>query len=492
MSLPTRAPITVLRDTVGFSFVALVVALIFGVPAAWLVERTDFKAKTLLFTLMAIGPADSRLCRGHGMAVPAAPAHRPLNQLLVHTLHILDTPLNISSIIGMGWVQGLNLAPLAFIMTAAVFRSMDPSLEEAAQIHGASYFGTLRQVTARLAWPGILAASIYIFMTGFAAFDVPAIIGWGNRIFTFSTYLYLLINPQDTLPEYGLAAALSTLAMVIAAAMSWWYGRMNSRSQRYAVVTGKAYRPRLMKLGRGSWLAWTFVGFYFLLSKLMPLMLLVWSSLLPFFQLPSARAFKIVSLAHYYTLPWELVGQAAWNTSVLAVLTPTVTLIISLAFSWVVLRSQFRWRNAFDFIAFLPHAVPSVIFGVGALLLTLFVLQRALPIYGTIWILLVVFTISRISYGTRMTNSGMIQIHQELEESAQMSGATRWTAFRAVTLPLLAPTLFYAWLWIALLVFRELTLAVLLSTSGQHHFPGRGLEPVARWADSARRLRLRP
>jgi iron(III) transport system permease protein len=462
---------TVLRDTVGFSFVALAVALLFGVPAAWLVERTDFGAKTLLFTLMAIGLLIPGFAAAMGWLFLLHPRIGLLNQFLVNVLHLIDTPLNISTVIGMGWVQGLNLAPLAFIMTAAVFRSMDPSLEEAAQIHGASYLGTLRQVTARLAWPGILAASIYIFMTGFAAFDVPAIIGWGNRIFTFSTYLYLLINPEDTLPQYGLAAALSTIAMALAAVMSWWYGRMNSRSQRYAVVTGKAYRPRVLKLGKGVYLAWLFIGLYFILSKIMPLLLLIWSSLLPFFQLPSSRAFATISLAHYAALPWELVSQAALNTSILAVLTPTVTLIISLAFSWVVLRSRIPWRNAFDFIAFLPHAVPNVIFGVGALLLTLYVLQRALPIYGTIWILLVVFTISRISYGTRMTNSGMIQIHKELEESAQMSGASRWAAFRSISLPLLAPTLFYAWLWIALLVFRELTLAVLLSTSENITFP---------------------
>src|SRR5439155_14992183 len=147
------------------------------------------------------------------------------------------------------------------------------------------------------------------------------------------------------------------------------------------------------------------------------------------------------------------------------------TLAISLAFSWIVLRSKIPGRAVFDFIAFLPHAVPSIVFGVGALLLTLFVLQRAVPIYGTIWILLVVFTIARISYGTRMTNSGLIQIHTELEESAQMSGATTWDAFRRVTLPLLAPTLLYAWLWIALLTFRELTLAVILSTADNITFP---------------------
>jgi len=105
------------------------------------------------------------------------------------------------------------------------------------------------------------------------------------------------------------------------------------------------------------------------------------------------------------------------------------------------------------------------------LLLTLFVLQRALPIYGTIWILLIVFVIARVSYGTRMTNSGLIQIHPELEESAEMSGATAWQGFRRISMPLLAPTLLYAWLWIALLVFRELTLAVILSSADNVTFP---------------------
>ncbi len=462
---------TVLVDTVAFALVSLAIALAFGIPAVWLAERTDFRAKTLLFTLMAIGLLIPGFAAAMGWLFLLHPRIGLVNQLLISTFGLSGPPLSITTILGMGWVQGLNLAPLAFIMTAAVFRSMDPSLEEAAEVHGASTWRVLRRITVRLAWPGVLAASIYIFMTAFAAFDVPAIIGWGNRIFTFTTYLYLLLNPQDVLPKYGLAAALSTVAMAIAAAASWWYGLMQQRSRRFAVVTGRAYRPKIIRLGRRVYGAWLFIGTYLVLSKLMPIMLLVWASLLPFFQLPSQRAFAIASLSHYTSLPWELVFRAVGNTAILAVLVPTVTLAISLAFSWIVLRSRIRGRGAFDFIAFLPHAVPSIVFGVGALLLTLYVLQRALPLYGTIWILVIVFVIARISYGTRMTNSGLIQIHAELEESAQMSGATTWQGFRRISVPLLAPTLLYAWLWIALLVFRELTLAVILSTADNLTFP---------------------
>jgi iron(III) transport system permease protein len=461
---------TVLIDTFAFAFVSLAVALGIGIPTAWIAERTDFRAKTLLFTLMAVGLLIPGFAVAMGWLFLLHPRIGLLNQL-VQIVFGMPSPFSITTILGMGWVQGLNLAPLAFIMTAAVFRSMDPAMEEAAEVHGAAPLRVLSAITVRLAWPGIMAASIYVFMTAFAAFDVPAIIGWGNRIFTFSTYLYLLLNPQDVLPRYGLAAALSTIALLIAAAASWWYGAMQQRSRQFAVVTGKAYRPTLKPLGRHAIGAWCFIGTYLLLSKIMPLVLLAYASGLPFFQLPSAMAFSTMSLTHYATLPWDLVLRAVSNTLVLAVLVPTVTLALSLAFSWIVLRSRIPGRGGFDFIAFLPHAVPSIIFGVGALLLTLFVLQRALPLYGTIWILLIVFVIARISYGTRMTNSGLIQIHAELEESALVSGATTWDAFRRVTIPLLAPTLLYAWLWIALLTFRELTLAVILSTADNLTFP---------------------
>jgi len=462
---------TVLRDTIAFSLVSLAVALFFGLPAAWLVERSDLRGKTVLFTLMAIGLLIPGFAAAMGWLFLLHPRIGLANQLLIGAFHLSSAPLNIMSIAGMGWVQGLNLAPLAFIMTAAVFRSMEPSLEEAARIHGGGFWTVLRRVTLPLAWPGVLAASIYIFMTGFAAFDVPAIIGWGNRLFTFSTYLYLLLNPQDVLPRYGLAAALSTIVMAIAALASWWYAQMQGRSQRFAVVTGRAYRPRLTRLGSRQLPAWCFLGTFFTLSKILPIALLIWASLLPYFQLPSRQALAVASLAHYFTLPWDLALGAMWNTVLLAVFVPTVTIAVSIAFSWIVLRSRIPWRNAFDFIAFLPHAVPSIIFGVGALLITLYVVQGALPIYGTIWLLLIVFSIARLSYGTRMTNSGLVQIHGELEESALTSGASRWTAFRRIVLPLLAPTLLYAWLWIALLVFRELTLAVILSTSDNITLP---------------------
>ena len=460
-----------LLNTVGFSAISLAVALSFGLPIAWLVERTDLRGKSVPFTLMAVGLLVPGFAAAMGWLFMLHPRIGLLNQLLMHLFDLPAAPLNIIGIPGVGFVQGLNLAPLAFIMTAAVFRAMDPSLEEAALIHGGGAWTVLRRVTLPLAWPGVFAASLYIFMIGFTAFDVPAIIGWGDRLFTFSTYLYLLLNPQDVLPRYGLAAALGTVAMAIAALASWLYARMQVRSQRFAVVTGRAYRPRLIRLGRCQFLAWLFLGVYFALSILLPVALLLWASLLPYFQLPSRVALLAVSFAQYFSLPWGLAFDALKNTLLLAILVPSLTLVVSLAFSWIVLRSRIPLRAGFDFVAFLPHAVPSIVFAVGALLITLYGLQGTIPLYGTIWLLLAVFSIARLSYGTRMTNSGLIQLHHELEESALLSGASRLYAFRRIVIPLLAPTLLYAWLWISLLVFRELTLAVILSTANNITLP---------------------
>jgi len=460
-----------LVNTIGFSSVSLVVALLFGLPIAWLVERTDLRAKSLPFTLMAVGLLIPGFAASMGWLFMLHPRIGVLNRLMMQTLDLAAAPFNIISIAGMGFVQGLNLAPLAFIMTAAVFRAMDPSLEEAALIHGGGAWTVLRRVTLPLAWPGVLAASIYIFMIGFTAFDVPAIIGWGDRLFTFSTYLYLLLNPQDVLPRYGLAAALGTVAMAVAALASWLYARMQVQSQRFAVITGRAYRPRLIRLGGRQFVAWLFLGAYFALSMILPVALLLWASLLPYFQLPSRAALQTASFTQYLNLPWGLALEALKKTVLLAILVPSLTLAVSLAFSWIVLRSRVPWRNGFDFVAFLPHAVPSIVFAVGALLITLYGVQGAVPLYGTVWLLLAVFSIARLSYGTRMTNSGLVQLHQELEESALLSGASRFCAFRRIVIPLLAPTLLYAWLWIALLVFRELTLAVILTTSSNITLP---------------------
>jgi iron(III) transport system permease protein len=454
----------VILNTLMFSGITLVVSLTLAMPMAWLVERTDLPGKSVIFTLFTIALLIPGFSVALGWLFLLHPKIGLINQTLMALFGLAEAPFNIATIFGMGMVEGLSLTPVAFIMTSIVFRSMDPSMEEASAMGGANLVQTMRRVTLPLAWPGILAAGIYVFAIGFAAFDIPAIIGLSQRIYTFSTYVYSEISPADGLPEYGGVAGLSVIMVIFAAALTWWYSTVQRQSSRYAVVTGKAYRPSLVKLGRYKVAALCLFIVFFSLSQLVPVSTLLWGAGLPYLQPVSAAAIAQLSFANYMNLPEGLVLSGLGNTGILMVMVPTITVTLSLAISWVVLRSRVPGRSIFDFFAFLPHTIPSIVFSVAAWLLALFVLSDIVPIYGTIWILVLVYSVARLSYGTRMTNSGLIQVHRELEESARMSGAGTAGVMRRVLIPLLTPAMMYAWIWIALLSYRELTLPVVLST----------------------------
>jgi iron(III) transport system permease protein len=389
-----------------------------------------------------------------------------VNRIFVDSLGLAQGPFNIASIIGMGWVEGLGLSSIAFIMIVATYRTMDPSLEEAGRIHGLNIVKTLRYITLPLTFPGILAAAIYIFTIGLSAFEVPAIIGMSNKIFTFSTFIFYKMQPLEELPNYGVAGAVSSLLVVLALLLSWWYFRVLRFSSRYAVVTGRAYRPKLVELGaRGRLYAWIFLGLFFLVAKLLPFFLLAWAALLSYFQPPSWAALSQVSLRNFYGLPWDLLWAGARNTLLLMLAVPSLTLVLCLAISWVILRSDLKWRIVFDALAFLPHAVPSIILAIAAVFVALFLLRGILPLYGTLSILVLVYTISRISFATRIINNSLAQIHPELEEAAFAGGLRVLQVMRKILLPLLKPALVYAWLWMALLCYRELTMASVLVTN---------------------------
>jgi iron(III) transport system permease protein len=455
-----------LLNTLGFASTTVVISLFFAIPIAWLVERTDLPGKEWVFTLMAVGALVPTFFTAMGWVFLLHPRIGVVNRIFVDAFGLAQSPFNIASIIGMGWVEGLGLSSLAFIMIVATYRSMDPSLEEVGRVHGLKLVQTLRHITLPLTFPGILAASIYIFTIGLSAFEVPAIIGMSNKIFTFSTFIFYKMQPLEELPNYGVAGAVSSLLVVLALLLSWWYFKVLRFSSRYAVVTGRAYRPKLVELGRqGRLCAWIFLGFFFLVAKLMPFLLLSWAALLSYFQPPSMTALRQVSLRNFYGLPWNLMFAGALNTLLLMLAVPTLTLILCLAISWVILRSELKWRVVFDALAFLPHAVPAIILAIAAVFVALFVLRDFLPLYGTLSILILVYTISRISFATRIINNSLAQIHPELEEAAFAGGLRVLQVMRKILLPLLKPALVYAWLWMALLCYRELTMASVLVTN---------------------------
>lgn len=449
-------------NTAIFAAWAVFWALLFGVTIAWLVERTDLGGRTVIYTLMTVSILIPGFFTAMGWTFLAHPRIGLLNEWARDIFGIDRHIFNVTSLAGMGWVQGLSLTSIVFVLTASSLRTMDASLEESAAMSGAGFLSTMRRITIPLVKPGLLGAAIFALTIAIATFDIPLLIGASNRVIVFSTFLYARTQPADGgIPEYGLAAAFSVLMIVVGLLLSWTYGRTIRQARNYQIVTGKNYKPRLVELGRWKWPARGLILLFMMLKIGLPLVSTVWASLIPFLQLPSRESWSRVSLDHYRDLDIPMLSTSLKNTALLMLLAPTFAVLVALCFSWVVIRTRMRARVALDYVAFLTQAVPTIVFAFAAFIFTVRT-TKPIDLYGSMSVIVVMVVINNLAFATRMTNSSFIQISEEIEEAATMSGASTFTVLRKITIPLIRPALFMAWLWTAMIAFRELTVPTIL------------------------------
>ena len=389
-------------NTFWFTLVVVVTSLALAVPIAFLVERTDLPGRGWVVPLLTMTLAVPAFFPAMGWQFLLHPRIGVVNQWLMRLLSLDAAPFNIGAVPGMGFVQGLNFVGLAFIMIAPAFRNMDPSLEESAQVHGARFLDRLWCVTLPLMWPSILAAGLYVMALGMTTFDVPAFLGMSNRTYTLSTFLYVRAQPLDAPPDYGIVGAISVFMMALALFISWGYLRTIRHGERYQVISGKAYRPRLIELRRWWIAGWLFIGLVMTLNLLLPLLMLVWASLIPFLMAPSWPAFQRVTLSNFESIPWDTFWFAFGNSAVLTLAVPTLAMVVGVALSWNIIKSKSRLSGLFDVVSFLPHVIPNMIFAVGALFIALFWLPTYAPFYGTIFIIILVNVVARIPFATRI------------------------------------------------------------------------------------------
>jgi iron(III) transport system permease protein len=454
----------VLVSTLIFSGVTIAVSVPLGFVFAWLIERTDMPHKALAMSLLSIGILFPTFLKAMGWVFLLHPRIGVINIFLMQLFGLQNSPLNIATLPGIGFVQGLTLAPLAYVMISTALRSMNPALVEASSVHGVSKLMTLLRIELPLVWPALFSTVIWMLTIAIAAFDVPAVIGMANNIFTFSTAIYFMINPVEGLPRYGLTGAYGTIMVCFSLVLMIPYFAALRQSHRYQIISGKSYQARPISLGRWRFLGWGVLGLYLVLAFGLPLLAIFWVSLLPYVQIPSRQALAVVSLDRYTAFAFDsAILHAGWNTLLLMVVVPTLILVISSAISWIVTRSKIPGRFVLDAIAFLPHPVPNLLFALAVAYVALLV-SDVVPVYGTLYVLIAVYVICWISFGTRVLNNSMIQVHRELEEAAQVGGVPTAKILWKVILPLIRPGLVYVWIWTSLSAYRELTMAVLLAS----------------------------
>jgi iron(III) transport system permease protein len=453
----------VLLNTVLFATGAVAVTVLFAVPLVWLLMRTDLPYKKTIYVLLTVGILIPVFLRTIAWILLLSPRIGLVNQWAAQIFGLKHPLVSLYNIPGMAFIQGVSFVPSAFFMLAAAYRTMDPALEEAAYTAGVSKLQTFLRINIPITLPAIAGVMVYLFMTALAVFEVPAIIGLPARILVLSSLIYSSAIPPTGLPEYGLAGAYGSVMLLVGLVLAYYYVRLVRQGKKYTVITGRGYRPREIALGRWKWPALAFVSFYLSMEVFIPFLMLLWTSFLPHLQLPSVAALSSVTLKNYLTIPDYAGARPFINTAILMVAVPTCAMFLSVLVSWVVIRTQVSFRGILDTAAFLPHAFPSILLAVGLGYLGL-AYSGIFPFYGTIMIIIIAHTIAWIAYGTRTTNSVMIQVDRELEEAGKVAGISTPTVLTRIVLPLVAAGVFNSGIWISMLSYREVTMALTLGS----------------------------
>jgi len=458
--------------TIAFALGSTAVALVLGIALAWLIERTDLPLRGTIRALVVLPMATPPILLAIGWAMLLSPRTGFFNLLLRDLFGLSQSPFNVFSLGGMIFVEGLSLVPTTFLFLSPAFRNMDPSLEEAAVTSGAGLVMMLRRVLLPLLWPSILAAGAFLLIVCLVVFDIPGTLGMPARIFVLSTQIYYLAVDSPTgVPLYGQVSALAAFFLAALAALGWAYHRLTRQAQRFRTITGKGFRPRLLPLGRWRWAAFAGVSLYFLLAVVAPLAILAWTSLMPYQTRVTWAALDLVTLDnHLDFFANRRVLEAAGHSLAIAVVSATVVALLSVALAWLVVRARIPGARLLDGLAFAPVAMPGVMLGV-ALVYVYLTLDFGFAVYGTIWIIAIAYVTHYLSFGTRLANGVMVQLHPELEEAGAASGASTLLVLRRITVPLIWPAVVAIWIWVVAHALRELSTALMLQGRGNVVIP---------------------
>ena len=445
-------------NSIYYALGTCAVTFVIGTFLAWVSERTNTPFKKL-FVVMALIPfIIPGILSTIAWILLLSPKIGLINLVLKGALGLESAPFNVYSMWGMIWAESIHLYPLVFLLMSAAFRNMDTSLEEAALTAGSSTLSTFGRITLPLMRPAMFSVMLIVFIRGIEAFEVPALIGVPAKISVFTTKIFLAIHQFPS--DFGLAGAYAVTLLAISAVGVLIYGKITRREERYATVTGKGYRPRVIDLGVWKYLTCAIAFVIFFLAVVMPVFVLLWSSFIPFYGVPSWELAGKMTLANYhYILNYPLAATAFKNSFYLSVGSATLVMLLTSVIAWVTVKTKLPGRAFLDTMAFIPIAMPGIVLGVSLIWVYL---TLPIPIYGTIWVLLLAYITKYIPYGIRAASASMIQINKELEEASLTAGGTWFQTFRKVILPLLMPGFTAGWIYISIIALRELSTSILL------------------------------
>jgi iron(III) transport system permease protein len=436
-------------------------AVFIGLFFSWIVVRTNTPFRGFIAGASMIPLFVPPLVAGVAWSILGSPKTGLLN--IVLKWMGIDFRFDFYSMTGLILVFGFYYAPYVYMFTASALRNMDPSLEEAAEVSGASAFTTLFTVTFPLIAPAILAGTLLSFVVMLGIYGVPAALGAPANISVLTTYIFKLTAWSP--PLYNTAAAVAILLMMVTAILVWAQQKILT-GKSFATVAGKAFRPRSLNLGPWRWFTFGLALVYLFIVVILPTIALTIAAFRRFLFFKDFDAVfdsKAYGLMHFNAVfENPLTMLSIWNTLKVGVITAVLGGILAFAIGYTVTRTNVRGRRAIDLVSTIPIAIPGLVIGVAYLWAWI-----GLPggLYGTIWILALAFVARFIPDTVKSLSTSFMQIHKELEEAAWISGRGMLSTIATIVLPLARPGVVASMTLIFVLAVRELGSSLFLYTS---------------------------
>lgn len=446
-----------LKNTIISGSLAMVFGVLIAFPLAWLVGRTNLYGRKFFRTLFVMTYMVPPYVGAMAWLQLLNPNAGTLNIFLKNIFGLSKAPFNIYTIGGLVWVLTTFYYPYAFITISRAMEKMDPSLEEAARISGASPLKTLFTITLPMMWPSIVAAALLVFVAASSCYGIPSIIGAPGKIYTVTTRIidYVYIGSQQGLTD---ATVLAVFLMVLSLAVLY-VSTVPLGKKQFITVSGKSTRPNIVDLRKWRIPITVIVSLFAVLIVAIPFITVFTTSF-------TINMGKPLSLSNFTTKYWhtiltrESILGSAKNSLLSAVLAATFGMIVSCTMAYLLKRTTVKGREIPDFLITVGSGTPSVVIAL-SLIMTMsgkFVIN----IYNTLAIMIIAYMIKYMLMGMRTVVSAYSQISPSLEEAAQISGAKWLRRFKDVVIPLILPSIVAGWFLIFMPSFYELTMSTLL------------------------------
>lgn len=451
----------ILVNTVFFTIGSALVSTILALFLAYLNTRTNIPFKFLFRIISIIPMMIPHILFAVSWSLLLNPSNGMLNLLLKEIFGLAESPFNIYTLPGMMLVEGLLDMPIAYLIIAPAMSAFDVSLEESSKVCGASNLRTLFRVTLPILRPAILAAITLGCVRSLASFAVPAVLGMPGRKYVLATHLYRIVA-TGFVPDYGMAAAVGMSVLVASITLIYLYRHLTREGERYVTISSRGYRPTVIDLKGARYPLFGVVAFLSCLLIVLPVLVLLYTSLVPYTMAPSARAFTMMSARHWEAVisdPLSLLSVK--NSVILGIGGASLGIVLSIFVAYVIVKVRTAASGALESLSFLSFSFPGIVIGVGFMW---FFVQT--PLYATIWALLIGYIATYLPYGIRPLTSAFVQIHSNLEESSRVCGGGPLYTMRRIVIPLLVPGIVSGWILMATMFVRELSLSVVLSRPG--------------------------